>query len=68
VRALCVSWDLNLADDPDDPAERAWLADRVDQAVLVTSELVTNAVIHAQSELRLLVELRGDQLHLVLRP
>jgi anti-sigma regulatory factor (Ser/Thr protein kinase) len=29
--------------------ERAWLADRVDQAVLVTSELVTNAVIHTHS-------------------
>jgi len=64
VRALCASWDLNLADDPD---ERAWLADRVDQAVLVTSELVTNAVIHAQSELRLLVELRGDQLYLAVQ-
>jgi anti-anti-sigma regulatory factor len=67
VRALCTSWDLNLADDPTDPAERAWLADRVDQAVLVTSELVTNAVVHAHSELRLLVELRGDQLHLAVQ-
>src|SRR5215207_2151737 len=68
VRALCTSWDLNLAHDPDDPTERAWLADRVDQAVLVTSELVTNAVVHAHSELRLLVELRGDQLHLATSP
>lgn len=67
VRALCTSWDLNLADDPDDPDEHAWLADRVDQAVLVTSELVTNAVVHAHSELRLLVELRGDQLHLAVQ-
>jgi anti-anti-sigma factor len=67
VRALCASWDLNLADDPDDPTERAWLADRVDQAVLVTSELVTNAVVHAQSGLRLLVELRGHQLHLAVQ-
>ena len=64
VRALCASWDLN---HPDDPAERAWLAERVDQAVLVTSELVTNAVIHAHSQLRLLVELRGDQLHLAVQ-
>jgi anti-sigma regulatory factor (Ser/Thr protein kinase) len=31
--------------------------------VLVTDELVTNAVIHAHSQLRLLVELRGHQLH-----
>ena len=67
VRALCTSWDLNLADDPADPAERAWLADRVDQAVLVTSELVTNAVVHAHSELRLLVELHGTQLHLAVQ-
>ena len=67
MRALCTSWDLHLAHDPDDPAERAWLADRVDQAVLVTSELVTNAVVHAHSELRLLVELRGDQLHLAVQ-
>jgi anti-anti-sigma factor len=64
VRAVCTSWDLLVADDP---TERAWLADRVDQAVLVTSELVTNAVVHAQSGLRLLVELRGDQLHLAVQ-
>jgi anti-anti-sigma regulatory factor len=67
VRALCTSWDLLVADDPDDPTERAWLADRVDQAVLVTSELVTNAVIHAHSELRVLVELHGTQLHLAVQ-
>ena len=33
----------------------------------MTSELVTNAVMHAQSELRLLVELRGDQLYLAVK-
>jgi anti-sigma regulatory factor (Ser/Thr protein kinase) len=53
-----------VADDPDDPVERAWLADRVDQAVLLASELVTNAVVHARSELRLLLEFHGDQLQL----
>jgi Histidine kinase-like ATPase domain len=37
---------------------------RVDHAMLVASELVTNAVIHAHSQLRLLVELRSHQLHL----
>ena len=67
VRALCASWDLLMTDDPDDPLERAWLADQIDQAVLVTSELVTNAVIHARTELRLLVELRDDQLHLAVQ-
>jgi anti-sigma regulatory factor (Ser/Thr protein kinase) len=64
VRDLCACWDLPVTDDPDDPTERAWLAERVDQAVLVASELVTNAVLHAHSQLPLLVELRGTQLHL----
>jgi anti-anti-sigma factor len=67
VRALCTSWDLLMTDDPEDPLERARLADQIDQAVLVTSELVTNAVIHAHSELRLLVELHDDQLHLAVQ-
>ena len=31
----------------------------VDRAVLVASELVTNAVTHARTDLRLRVELRG---------
>lgn len=67
VRDLCACWDLLMVEDPDDPMERAWLAERVDQAVLVASELVTNAVIHAHTELRLLVELRGTQLHLAVQ-
>jgi anti-anti-sigma regulatory factor len=64
VHARCACWDLLVADDPDDPVERAWLADRVDRAVLLASELVTNAVVHARSELRLLREFHGDQLQL----
>jgi anti-anti-sigma regulatory factor/anti-sigma regulatory factor (Ser/Thr protein kinase) len=39
----------------------------VDRAVLLASELVTNTVIHARTELRLRVELRGDLLHLAVR-
>jgi anti-anti-sigma regulatory factor/anti-sigma regulatory factor (Ser/Thr protein kinase) len=39
----------------------------VDRAVLVASELVTNAVVHARTDLRLRVELRGDLLHLAVR-
>ena len=39
----------------------------VDRAVLLASELVTNAVIHARTELRLRLELRGDLLHLAVR-
>jgi anti-sigma regulatory factor (Ser/Thr protein kinase) len=37
----------------------------VGRAVLVANELVTNAVVHARTELRL--ELRGDLLHLAVR-
>jgi anti-sigma regulatory factor (Ser/Thr protein kinase) len=39
----------------------------MDRAVLVASELVTNAIVHARTELRLRVELRGDLLHLAVR-
>jgi anti-anti-sigma regulatory factor len=67
VRDLCACWDLLVVNDPDDPLERAWLAEQTDQAVLVASELVTNAVVHAHSQLRLLVELRGQQLHLAVQ-
>jgi anti-anti-sigma regulatory factor len=67
VRDLCACRDLLLTDDPDDPTERARLSEQIDQAVLVTSELVTNAVIHAHSQLRLRVELRGQQLHLIVQ-
>ncbi|HYY81861.1 MAG TPA: ATP-binding protein [Actinomycetes bacterium] len=67
MRDLCACWDLLTVDDPHDPLERAWLAERVDQAVLVADELVTNAVVHAHSQLCLLVELRADQLHLAVQ-
>jgi anti-anti-sigma regulatory factor/anti-sigma regulatory factor (Ser/Thr protein kinase) len=39
----------------------------VDRAVLLASELVTNAVVHARTELRLRLELRGELLHLAVR-
>ena len=39
----------------------------VDRAVLVADELVTNAAVHARTELRLRVELHGDRLHLAVR-
>jgi anti-sigma regulatory factor (Ser/Thr protein kinase)/anti-anti-sigma regulatory factor len=67
VRDLCACWDLLMVDDLRDPLERAWLAERVDQAVLLASELVTNAVVHTHSQLRLLVELRGEQLQLAVQ-
>jgi anti-anti-sigma regulatory factor/anti-sigma regulatory factor (Ser/Thr protein kinase) len=56
VRDLLGYWELALPDTT-----------LVDRAVLVTGELVTNAVVHARSELRLRVELRGDLLHLAVR-
>jgi anti-anti-sigma regulatory factor len=56
VREVCQYWQLALPDNT-----------LVDRAVLLASELVTNAVIHARTELRLRVELRGELLHLAVR-
>jgi anti-anti-sigma factor len=56
VRDVLGSWQLALPDNT-----------LVDRAVLLASELVTNTVIHARTELRLRVELRGDLLHLAVR-
>jgi anti-anti-sigma regulatory factor len=39
----------------------------VDGAVLLANELVTNAVVHARTDLRLRLELRGDWLHIAVR-
>jgi anti-sigma regulatory factor (Ser/Thr protein kinase)/anti-anti-sigma regulatory factor len=38
-----------------------------DRAVLLANELVTNAVAHAHTEIRLRLELRGDRLHIAVR-
>jgi anti-anti-sigma regulatory factor/anti-sigma regulatory factor (Ser/Thr protein kinase) len=56
VREVLDYWQLALRDNT-----------LVDRAVLVVSELVTNAVLHARTELRLRLELRGDLLHLAVR-
>jgi anti-anti-sigma factor len=56
VREVLGYWQLALPDNT-----------LVDRAVLLASELVTNAVIHARTELRLRVELRGELLHLAVR-
>jgi anti-anti-sigma regulatory factor/anti-sigma regulatory factor (Ser/Thr protein kinase) len=56
VRDTCQYWGLALPD--------ATVADR---AVLLAGELVTNAVVHARTEVRLRLELRGDLLHLAVR-
>jgi len=56
VREVLGYWQLALPDNT-----------LVARAVLVAGELVTNAVVHARTELRLRVELRGDLLHLAVR-
>jgi anti-anti-sigma factor len=56
VRDLCRYWKLAL------PGK-----DVTEDAVLVADELVTNAVLHARTEIRLRVELRGDRLHVAVR-
>jgi anti-sigma regulatory factor (Ser/Thr protein kinase)/anti-anti-sigma regulatory factor len=56
VRDLLGYWQLALPDNT-----------LVDRAVLLVGELVTNAVVHARTELGLRVELRGDLLHLAVR-
>jgi anti-sigma regulatory factor (Ser/Thr protein kinase) len=39
----------------------------LDRALLLANELVTNAVVHARTDIRLRVELRGDRLHIAVR-
>jgi anti-anti-sigma regulatory factor/anti-sigma regulatory factor (Ser/Thr protein kinase) len=56
VRDVLGYWQLALPD-----------AMVVARAVLLASELVTNAIVHARTELVLRVELRGDLLHLAVR-
>ena len=56
VRQVCRYWELAL---PDSTVVR--------RAVLLADELVTNAVVHARTELRLRLELRGDRLHIAVR-
>jgi hypothetical protein len=39
----------------------------MDRAVLLANELVTNAIVHAHTEIRLRLELRGNRLHIAVR-
>ena len=63
VRDTCWQWRLEEVDDPNDPMARLWVEDLVDRAVLVASELVTNAVVHTQGPLRLRLESYKERLH-----
>ena len=56
VREVLGYWQLALPDST-----------LVDRAVLLAGELVINAVVHARTELRLRLELRGELLHLTVR-
>jgi anti-anti-sigma factor len=64
VHASCWQWRLQAADDPADPLARRWGEELVDRAMLVASELVTNAVVHTRGPLRLRLELVAGRLHL----
>ena len=48
VHATCWQWRLHAVDDPKDPLARQWGEELVDRAMLVASELVTNAVVHTK--------------------
>jgi anti-sigma regulatory factor (Ser/Thr protein kinase)/anti-anti-sigma regulatory factor len=56
VRDVCLYWQVALSG-----------ATVIERAVLLANELVTNAVIHSGTEIRLRLELRGDRLHIAVR-
>jgi anti-sigma regulatory factor (Ser/Thr protein kinase)/anti-anti-sigma regulatory factor len=63
VREICQTWRL-LLDDQDDAAATAAAEELVERAELLASELVTNALIHARTDVRLRLSLRGQRLHI----
>jgi anti-anti-sigma factor len=63
VRETCETWRL-LLDDQDDVAARAAAEGLVERAELLASELVTNALVHARTDVRLRLSLRNRRLHL----
>jgi anti-anti-sigma factor len=64
VHDTCWRWRLHVADDPTDELAGLWVDELVDRAMLVASELVTNAVVHTHGPLRLRMELVAERLHL----
>jgi anti-anti-sigma regulatory factor/anti-sigma regulatory factor (Ser/Thr protein kinase) len=63
VRETCQTWRL-LLDDPDDTAARMAAEELVERAELLASELVTNALVHARTDVQLRLSLRDRRLHL----
>ena len=64
VGATCWQWRLQAVGEPSDPLARRWGEELVDRAMLVASELVTNAVVHTHGPARLRLELVAGRLHL----
>jgi anti-anti-sigma factor len=64
IRDTCRQWRLDAMEDPTDGLAGPWVEELVDRAVLVASELVTNAVVHSQGPVRLRLELYQQRLHL----
>jgi len=63
VRETCQTWRL-LLNDRDGAKARAAAAELVERAELLASELVTNALIHARTDVRLRLSLRDRRLHI----
>jgi anti-anti-sigma factor len=63
VRETCQTWRLLLEDD-DDLRGRTAAEELVERAELLASELVTNALIHARSDVHLRLSLRDANLHI----
>jgi anti-anti-sigma factor len=63
VRDTCRTWRL-LLDDHDAAAARAAAGELVERAELLASELVTNALVHARTDVRLRLSLRDRRLHI----
>jgi anti-anti-sigma factor len=63
VRETCRTWRL-LLDDRDDAVSRSAAEELVERAELLTSELVTNALVHARTDVHLRLSLRDARLHI----
>jgi anti-sigma regulatory factor (Ser/Thr protein kinase)/anti-anti-sigma regulatory factor len=63
VRETCQTWRL-LLEDEDDAATLAAAEELVERAELLASELVTNALVHARSDVQLRLSLRDASLHI----
>jgi anti-anti-sigma factor len=63
VRDTCRAWRL-LQEDGHDAGPRVAAAELVERAELVASELVTNALIHARTDVGLRLSMRGERLYL----